>query len=256
LRREMLAAKKEDRAPIFHSRDMYDEIFGLVIAAHDTTATTITWTLKLLADNPSVQTRLRSTIFSAHSTPVSENRKPTVQEITKTAIPYLDAVMEELIRCSLTEEGVFRTAMVDTQVLGRQIPKGTDVFLLGNGPSIFSPAFKIDDSLRSQTCLTAKDRIGSWDPQDMAVFNPDRWLVEEDGKQAFNAAAGPLLTFGLGPRGCYGRRLAYLEMRIFVTLIVWSFELQKCPEELSGYAAVDKLTHAPQQCFVRLKKVQ
>ena len=45
------------------------------------------------------------------------------------------------------------------------------------------------------------------------------------------------------------------ELRLFLVLIIWNFELQKCPEELSGYAAVDKLTHAPQQCFVRLKKI-
>jgi cytochrome P450 len=194
-------------------------------------------------------------VRSALTNAAAEKRNPTVQEITKTTIPYMDAVIEEIIRCSLTEAAVARTAMVDATILGHRIPAGTDVFLVGNGPSIFSPAFPIDDSLRSPSALGAKDRIGSWNPDDMAAFKPERWLVEENGMKVFNGAAGPLLTFGLGPRGCFGRRMAYLELKLVLMLIIWNFELQKCPEELSSYAAVDKLTHQPQQCYVRLMKV-
>lgn len=230
-----------------------------MVGAHDTTSTALNWSLKFLADNQSVQAKLRSALRSAHPVAVAENRKPTAQEIAKTSIPYRDAVQEECLRCSLTEPSVVRKATVDTDILGCRIPKGTDVFFMGNGPSIFSPAFHIDDSLRSQGALAAKERIGSWDPEDMAMFNPERWLVEpsEGGEEKeFSAAAGPLLTFGLGPRGCYGRRMAYIEMRIFLTLVVWNFELQRCPEALSGYAAVDTVTHAPQQCFVRLRPME
>lgn len=272
MRRELIACEKEGREPMYHSRAMYDEvrpdipcqsrkklmvqIFGFVVAAHDTTATTITWALKFLADNPAVQDKLRAEVLAGHAVAVAEKRAPTAAEIAKKSIPYLDAAQEEMIRCSLTEASVVRTAMTDVELLGKRIPKGTDVFFMGNGPSIFSPAFQIDDSLRSPTAKSAKDRIGSWDPSDMAKFNPERWLVAgEDGGKEFNAAAGPLLTFGLGPRGCYGRRLAYVEMKIFLTLLVWKFELQKCPVELSGYASMDALTHAPQQCFVRLKSI-
>ncbi|EJT67975.1 hypothetical protein GGTG_14448 [Gaeumannomyces tritici R3-111a-1] len=61
------------------------------------------------------------------------------------------------------------------------------------------------------------------------------------------------MPFGLGTRGCFGRRLAYLEQRVSLTLLVWSFELSPCPPELSGYAAVDGLTHRPKQCYVRLR---
>lgn len=228
----------------------------MVVAAHDTTSTAIIWALKFLADNPDVQTKLRVAIRAGHANAVSENRKPTAAEIATNSISYLDAAQEEILRCSLTEGGVARTATVDTEILGKRIPKGTDVFFMGNGPSMFSPAFQIDDSLRSPSALAAKDRIGSWDPSDMARFNPERWLIDsEGGGKEFSAAAGPSLVFGMGPRGCFGRRLAYIEMRIFLTLIVWTFELEKCPSALSGYASIDKLTHAPQQCFVRLKKV-
>jgi len=203
-----------------------------------------------------VQSKLRSELRSTFADIVAEKRGPTVHEITKTTIPYLDSVMEEIIRHSLTETGVVRTPLVDVQVLGYHIPKGTNIFLMGNGPSVLAPPFQIDESLRSPSARAAKNIVGSWNPDDIGHFKPERWLIEEDGRMVFNAAAGPHLTFGLGPRACFGRRLAYLELRLVLVQIIWNFELQKCPKELSGYGAVDKLTHAPQQCYVKLRKIE
>lgn len=79
-------------------------------------------------------------------------------------------------------------------------------------------------------------------------------MQEEDGEESFNALAGPHLAFGLGPRACFGRRLAYLQMRIFVVMIIWNFQLQPCPEELSSFKAVDKMSSQPMQCYVRLAR--
>jgi cytochrome P450 len=230
-------------------------MFGFIVAAHDTTATTIAWTTKMLADNQDVQSKLRSTLYSSFPTAKDESRPPTYQEIVKSSIPYLDAVIEEAIRYSRTSTIVIRTTTTDAQVLGAVIPKDTEVFLLNQSISIFSPAFPIPDSLRSESTLAAKDRIGSWNPDDMGIFKPERWLREEKGQVVFDAASGPLLTFGLGPRGCYGRRLAYLEMRLMLVLMIWGFELQKCPEELSGWARLDMLTSVPEKCYVRLRKL-
>ncbi|UKZ80171.1 hypothetical protein TrVFT333_007928 [Trichoderma virens FT-333] len=238
-------------------------ILGLLIAAHDTAATAIIWGFKFLADHPDVQNKLRSDIRAAHATATNQKRLPTCQEIVYTTVHYRDAVIEEIIRCSHTESALIRTALVDLQLLGHHIPKGTDVFFMGNGPSVSYPAFDIEDSLRSQTYHAAaakeNEKIGRWDPEDMGLFQPERWLVtttqEEDGGKIFNSTAGPLLTFGLGERGCYGRKMAYVEMKLFITLIVWNFELQKCPDAMSSYAAVDKLVHAPQYCFVKLRKL-
>lgn len=59
----------------------------------------------------------------------------------------------------------------------------------------------------------------------------------------FDPAAGPLLTFWLGVRRCFERRIAYLKLRLLLVLVVWEFELEMRLEGLSGYEAVDKLTH-------------
>lgn len=78
---------------------------------------------------------------------------------------------------------------------------------------------------------------------------PKRISLRQDAK------CGRSLPFGLGQRGCYGRKLAILELKIVFTLLIWRFELATCPEELSGYGAVETLTHKPKQCFVRLKRL-
>lgn len=164
-------------------------------------------------------------------------------------------MIEELLRYTRIVPAVFRQATTDAEILGHHIPKGTIVVCVSNGPSFFSPGYAIDDDLRTASGRQAKGRVGVWDSNDMAEFNPKRWLVDEDGKKSFDATAGPLFSFGQGPRECYGRRMAYLEMKVALTLLVWKFGLQKCPEELSSYDAVDKLTRVPQQCFVRLARI-
>lgn len=227
------------------------------MGAHDTTATAISWGLKNLADNLDIQANLRAELRASHADAAAEKRLPTVEEINNTAVHYRDAVVEEILRCSLTEAANIRTAVVDTEVLGCHIPKGTEVFLMGNGPSVFSPEFDINDSLRTQSCIESKNKVGVWKHEGMTEFDPERWMVVDKatGQKVFNATAGPLLTFGLGERGCYGRKMAYVEMKLLITQIVWTFQLHKCPEELSSYAAIDKMTHVPQQCYIKPVKL-
>jgi hypothetical protein len=43
-----------------------------------------------------------------------------------------------------------------------------------------------------------------------------------------------------------------MELRMLIVLLVWNFDFQPTPAEISSYRGVDKLTHQPQQCFVRL----
>lgn len=83
---------------------------------------------------------------------------------------------------------------------------------------MLSPALPIPDSLRSDVSSATKPR--AWDSSGMAAFNPSRWLVQGDKGEEFDPNAGPQLAFGAGVRQCYGKRLAYLEIRILVSLII------------------------------------
>ncbi|KAK5111021.1 hypothetical protein LTR62_005396 [Meristemomyces frigidus] len=60
------------------------------------------------------------------------------------------------------------------------------------------------------------------------------------------------------PKGTHvfmAAKLASLEMKILVALFVWNFEFLPAPEVLSSFRAQDGMTHAPQQCLVRVKDV-
>ena len=141
----------------------------------------------------------------------------------------MDAVIEEALRYARTATTTIRTTTHDVEILGHVIPKkNTEVYLLSQIPSIFSPAFSIPDSFRSESVSAAKDRIGSWGLKtwDCSI------LSAGSERRMGKTASGLLLTFGLGPRGCYGRRPAYLEMKLMLVLLVWGFELQRCPEGL------------------------
>ena len=124
---------------------------------------------------------------------------------------------------------------------------------LVTGPSMMSPGFAVDEGLRSPTSQAAKKngRERAWDPQDMTLFKPERWIVGGE----FDPAAGPQLAFGLGARGCYGKRLVYVEMRILLALVVWNFEFLSCPPALSGYKSILITTNEPRQCYVRLREL-
>ncbi|KAK2751259.1 cytochrome p450 monooxygenase [Colletotrichum kahawae] len=257
IQREGTFAKKEGREPVFWSQTMRDETLGFIIAGHDTTSTTLCWGVKFLSDNPEPQSRLRQLLREKHAAAVADGRAPTYAEIVQTSIPYLDALVEEMLRLAHTTIIQERQASEDTIVLGHHIPKGTNVFVANKGASFTEPAFDIPKPLRSESCQNAMEERGmrSWNEDGMNTFWPERWLVtkKETGEQVFDSAAGPTIPFGLGLRGCFGRRLAYMELKLLVTLLVWTFEFLPCPTELSTYEDVEGLTRKPKQCYVNLR---
>lgn len=215
------------------------------------------WSMKWLAGFPAVQSRLRNELRAAYSSAHTASRVPTAHEIATTPIHYLDACIEELVRYSQTAPITSRTAATDAVVLGHVIPKGTLVVMLGGSGGILKPAHSIPDELRSSAYLNAGGgKTGAWDessPEEMAAFNPDRWLKRDAaGNMVFDAMLGPHLGFGAGPRACFGRKLAYLELKLALVLVLWHFELLKVPEHLDSREPMEQLTHLPIQCYVRL----
>ncbi|OTA87486.1 hypothetical protein M434DRAFT_35323 [Hypoxylon sp. CO27-5] len=259
LMREASRAAKEGRDPDFESKVFRDEIFGSIIGGHHTTSGAMMWLAKYLTDLPRVQTKLRSVLRQTLSTATRENRIFTFEEIRHAKLPYLDAVIEEMLRINAVP--VTREALCDTTILGCPVKKGTQVFFMSNGPGFLSPSLPVDPSKRSETSRTAKLNA-TWDEtRDLSLFDPERWLIQKnsgDGMMAddvqFDGAAGPQLVFGLGPRACWGRRLAHMEMKVIIAMLVWNFQLLKAPPALSSYAGLEGIARVPQKCYLRLSK--
>ncbi|KAJ9610808.1 hypothetical protein H2200_005585 [Cladophialophora chaetospira] len=255
LYRERLTAKKNGHKPNFYASYIFDEMLAYVIAGHDTTSNTLTWGLIYLADNQQPQAQLRDQLRAVFTAAIAEKRQPTVQEIIKAQAPYLDATIEEILRCSVVLPNVTREALVDTTILGYHIPKGTLVMCLSNGPSFFSPGIPVNDELRSPSSKAAPESsLGSWSPEDMHLFKPERWLEESDESEIiFNPRRGPMNSFGGGPRGCFGKRLAYLELRVVIALLFFNFKLHSVPPNMRSDKRVEHITVEPAECLVNLE---
>ncbi|KAK3938644.1 cytochrome P450 [Diplogelasinospora grovesii] len=257
LRREIITAKKQGREVPDPTQDpaMLQELMLLLLAGHDSTANTLSWFVKLIAMYPQVQDTLRQKLQTAY-----EGSKPSTAEIIDTDIPYLDAVVEETVRVSVTAGIIGRRATVDTEVLGCPIPKGTNV-ILNTRLSRPLPAEKggVSEELRSATSRAAqqkRSRGGLYGDsgKNLDVFEPRRWLTrDESGKEVFDAYALPALVFGGGLRGCFGKRLAMQTLRIMIVLMILKFEFLPLPEELTSMVAVEKIFRRPKLCKVKLR---
>ncbi|KID78660.1 Cytochrome P450 monooxygenase TRI13 [Metarhizium brunneum] len=256
LHREMMASSRAGRAPDFFSPAIRDEVLGYLLGGHDSIATVLSWWTKHMQCFQDVQSRLRQALRQAFPRAVEEGRWPTAEEISSTSVPYFDAVVEESLRIASVATLISRTATCDTQILGYSIPKGTDILLSLTGPSLTEPAVPVSEPSRTAACRQAKDRIPAWG-DDIGGYKPERWLKVEsrdgsDGVRVFNPYAGPNLAFSAGPRQCFGKKLALLQLKTTMALLLWNFELQEVEASLSGWDITERLFNLPTNCYVKL----
>ncbi|KAI1855455.1 hypothetical protein JX266_000320 [Neoarthrinium moseri] len=256
IQRQAQMAKKENRDMTYDIQAIKGELFGFIAAGHETTSTTICWAIKYLTEYQEVQKILRDKLRETHHCAFAAGRLPSADEIVSNTTAYLDAFIEENHRCGNTVPTIVRHTINDTTILGHKIPKGTDVFMLTNGPSYQAPSFSVDETLRTKSSQDGKGKFGNWSSEDIDQFSPDRWLVSEgNGEVRFDARAGPAHPYGVGQRGCFGSKFAQLELKVILTLIVWTFELKPIPAALAGFEGHDKNTKRAQKVYIRLSKV-
>jgi cytochrome P450 len=184
----------------------------------------------------------------------------SLQDIINSKVPYLDAFIEEVLRMSSPIAVVSKEALRDMPILGHLVPKGTLIMLTTRGPTINYRGAPVDEATRSESSKKhVSDGLGDWAECEYPAdrFHPERWLksVEntQHGEVTHDSKAGPFLSFSTGTRGCWGRRLAYLELRLITTLLVWNFAFEPLPQELHDWDAVDELFTKPKHSRVILK---
>ncbi|KAI8652321.1 hypothetical protein NCS57_01295600 [Fusarium keratoplasticum] len=260
LAREDVIAEKEGRKPNYYSQVIQSELLGYLVGGHDTTSSVIRWACKYLTDDQRAQSLLRKALYEAYPEAAAENRLPTIAEITKNQhVAYLDAVIEESLRYSRVVGITFRQAMVDTQILGVHIPKGTTVGMMASGPGMLTPSIEVDYSKRSANSKAHREKVPPFDNSNITEFLPERWLrtqKTESGEEEtiFDPNGGPAQAFGLGPRGCFGKKMAYIELRIFFTIIFWEFKMNPIKPELRKQDESVTLTRSPKYVYLSLEK--
>lgn len=253
IQRELRAAAKECFTPNLADPRIIEPIYGYMIAGHDTSSGSLLWLVRRLVDHPVEQARVRGSLRATYPKAWLERRLPTVTELIKVHSPYLDAFVEETLRCDTPVVNIMVMTRYNTFVLGHQIPADTRVFLNLAGPSLNQTSVSIADTDRRDKGKVHKPSVAreNWDGAAPEEFRPERWLRDD---RSFDAAAGPMLAFSAGNRGCWGKRLGYLELRIVLALLLWSFEFD-VPDKVANWETFDSLVTAPKHCVIRLKEI-
>ncbi|KAI0884179.1 cytochrome P450 [Annulohypoxylon maeteangense] len=179
--------------------DIWNEGFLLFGAGGDTTASTLSAAFFYLSRNEECYQKLSEEIRSTFNSGSEIRGGPRL-----TGCRYLRACIDETLRMSPPIPGtLWREPQIDSKqrpviVDGHVIPPGTqigvNIYSLHHNEKYFPDAFK---------------------------FQPERWL--EGSKNASHEAMTP---FSIGPRGCAGKALSYLEISLVLAKVFWYFDFE------------------------------
>jgi cytochrome P450 len=182
-----------------------DEVMTIFLASHETTANALTWTLYLLSQNPTVESKLYEELCSILGNNNSNNngkdRIPTIEDVPK--LEYTEKVFRESMRLYPPAWTIGRQVISDYKV---------DKYII--------PACSI--ILMSQYVMHRNPRYFS-EPDS---FHPDRWSKEMKS----NLPRFSYFPFGGGIRGCVGEPFAWIEGILLIATICHRWKMHDDPE--------------------------
>ena len=197
----MLLAAQEEGVGLDDAQ-VRDEAMTLVMAGHETTAMTLTWTWMLLAQHPE-----RAEWMHEELDAVLAGRPPTMEDMA--SLPRTRAVIAEAIRLYPPAWIQGRRLLADAEVAGWTIPAGALTFA-------------------SQFALHRSPR---WWASSLA-FRPQRWIGDDGdfSEDAPGQPRGAWFPFGWGNRRCIGEQFAWTE----ATLVLATLAQRWAPRLMPG----------------------
>ncbi|CAG8699538.1 30028_t:CDS:2, partial [Racocetra persica] len=194
-----LLVKANGQLPVEEQLTHYElvsQVMTLLIAGHETTSVTLSWALYFLAANPDIQDRLRKEILDILP---DRDYHPTFDQIEQ--LKFLECVFKEVLRIVPPVPTLIRTNAKDETLNGYFIPKNTPlsipIYAIHRDPSIWG--------------------------DDAEHFNPSRWLNPEIKSNITNSN---FIPFNTGPRSCLGMRMADLEFKSILAVIIRNLEFK------------------------------
>jgi enediyne biosynthesis protein E7 len=176
-------------------RRMRDELVTLLLAGHETTASTVGWTLNLVSQHPEVRDRLHEEAVAVYG-----DRRPTYEDLPQ--LRYTSMVLQETMRLFPPVWILTRRAVADDEVGGYHVPAGAEVLICP---------------------YTLHRHPKYWaDPErfDPARFDPD---------VPVNRPRYAHIPFGAGPRFCVGNHLGMMEATFIISTLMRELRLEKQP---------------------------
>ncbi|KAL0575360.1 hypothetical protein V5O48_006611 [Marasmius crinis-equi] len=186
------------------------EVPTFLAAGHETTSTSTTWALYLLATHPEIQSKLREELL-----PIPTD-SPTMEDLN--ALPYLDGVVRETLRLLAPVPATLGVAMKD-DVIPLDEPY-VDIY----GKKHHELKVKKGQEISIQILALNKDR-SLWG-EDAEEFKPERWQSLPEAVSSIPGVWGNLMTFLGGPRSCIGWRFSLVEMRALLFTLIRAYEFE------------------------------
>ncbi|KAH7715722.1 Protein CYP-14A3 [Aphelenchoides avenae] len=155
-----------------------------------TTVVALRWSILCMTRYPDVQRKAQAEIDEV----VGSDRLPSIAD--KSNLPYLNAVVQEILRYSNAAVFEPHRCTSDQTIKGLPVPKDTIVMPQFSNVNAFDPVFE--------------------DPE---VFRPDRFL-EDDGRSVNKVATSRMVAFEMGKRVCPGEALARMEVFLIVAALL------------------------------------
>ncbi|NJQ01124.1 cytochrome P450 [Streptomyces zingiberis] len=193
----LINARSDEDTPLT-DLELRDQVLVFLLAGSDTTATSLTFTLYLLARHPEIQDAAREEVRS-----VLGGRRPTPGDLD--AMPSVERILKEAMRLYPAAPVLIRRAARDSVVDGHAIPAGAYVYV--------SP-------------WVTHRHPSHWESP--GSFDPERFRPEgEEGRHRYT-----WFPLGGGPRSCIGNHFAMLQMKLAVSLLLQRHRFTGAPEDV------------------------
>jgi len=184
------AARDPETGAAFAPAQLRDQVATMIVAGHETTATTLFWSLYLLAADTAEQARLAAEVRGV-------DLGPDAAWDAIARLPRTRAVVNEALRLYPPAFTIVRQAIARDRAGATDIPRGGIVMI-------------------SPWVLHRHRRL--W--RDPDAFDPARFLPEAPQPARF-----AYLPFGAGPRVCVGAQFALTEAAIVLATLVQAFDI-------------------------------
>ena len=187
----LVEARDEDGRPM-SDQELRDEMITMLLAGHETTATSLSWVVHRLLQNPAVLEKVR-----AERQRVIGDGPIQAEHVSE--LEYLDATIKETARLNPIVPAVVRYLEQPTQIGAYEIPA---------------------DCVAAPCIYLTHRRPELWPEPE--TFNPDRFVGKHVDPYTF-------FPFGGGVRHCLGAAFATYEMKIVLAQILSRISLRPVP---------------------------
>ncbi len=189
----LIVSARAELDPRIGRQRLRDELVTLLLAGHETTASTLSWALYLIDRHPEVRARLREEAVA-----VLGDRLPTYDDLGR--LRYTAMVIDEVVRLYPPVWILPRKALAGDMVGEYRVPAGADVLICP---------------------YTLHRHPGFWDRPEL--FDPERF----DPARPTARPRYAYIPFGAGPRFCVGNHLGLMEAVFVLAVLARDLTLTK-----------------------------